>query len=224
MINAKNNLSCNLNLKNELSGTTNKAIKYVEPVTQEKEITPTKKLQEVIPDKGYTGLSKVTVKSIPEEYIIPAGTLEITENGTYDVKKYETLTTNIHEPKPYKPRFISFSNYRGVSLNEEVSNLDTSLITNMMYMFSNCLNLIELDLSNFNTSNVTNMSYMFQTCEKLEKLDIRNFTFDKVINYYGMFIGGFKTDCLIIVKSDTEKEWITSKFTNLTNVKTVDEL
>ncbi len=223
MINAKNNLSCNLNLKNELSGTTNKAIKYVEPVTQEKEITPTEKLQEVIPDKGYTGLSKVTVKSIPEEYIIPAGTLEITANGTYDVKEYETLVTNIHEPEPYKPRFISFCNYKGVSLNEEVSNLDTSLITNMMNMFQNCTKLLELNLSNFNTSNVTNMNYMFNSCEKLEKLDIRNFTFDKVINYYGMFIG-FKTDCLIIVKDDTEKEWITSKFTNLTNVKTVDEL
>ena len=94
----------------------------------------------------------------------------------------------------------------------------------MYGMFQNCTKLLELDLSNFNTSNVTNMSYMFNACEKLKKLDIRNFTFDKVIHYYGMFLGRVPNDCLIIVKSDTEKEWITSKWTNLTNVKTVDEL
>lgn len=249
MINAKNSLSCNLNSKNELSGTANKAIKYVEPITQEKEITPSETTQEIIPDKGYTGLSKVTVKSIPKEYVKPDGTLEITENGSYDVKKYETLTTNIHEPEPYKPRFISFNSYKGDSLNEEISNLDTSLITDMRYMFQDCRNLVKLDLGNFNTSNVTimyymfsnclnlleltinsfdtskvtGMDYMFRTCEKLQKLDIRSFTFDKVTSYYAMF-NGVPNDCLIIVKSDTEKEWITSKWTNLTNVKTVDEL
>ena len=191
---------------------------------QEKEVTPTKEIQETKADQQYDGLSKVTVNPIPDEYIIPAGTLEITANGNYDIKKYETLTTNIHEPEPYKPRYISFYNYKGNSLDEEVSNLDTSLITSMFGMFQNCTKLLELDLSNFDTSNINNMSYMFNSCEKLEKLDIRSFKFDKVTSYYGMFLGDFPNKCLIIVKSDTEKEWITSKWTNLTNVKTVDEL
>lgn len=38
---------------------------------QEKEITPTKEIQEITPDSTYDGLSKITVDKIPDEYIIP---------------------------------------------------------------------------------------------------------------------------------------------------------
>ena len=51
---------------------------------QEKEVTPTKEIQEVVPDIQYDGLSKVTVNPIPDEYIIPKlGSKQITENGIY---------------------------------------------------------------------------------------------------------------------------------------------
>ena len=40
---------------------------------QEKEAIPTKEQQEIVPDKNYDGLSKVTVNPIPDEYIIPSG-------------------------------------------------------------------------------------------------------------------------------------------------------
>ena len=67
---------------------------------------------------------------------------------------------------------------------------------------------------------------MFQGCTNLAKIDIRKFTFNNLsASYtYNQMFGGIPNDCLIIIKSDTEKEWITSKWTNLTNVKTVDEL
>ena len=54
-------------------------------------------------------------------------------------------------------------------------------------MFNGCCKLNELDLSNFNTSNVTDMSYMFQRCTSLENLNISNFNMDKVKNTNGMF-------------------------------------
>jgi surface protein len=83
--------------------------------------------------------------------------------------------------------------------------------------------LPELDLSKWETTSATNMSQMFCNCKVLTKLDIRNFTFTKVTNYSNMF-KNVPADCLIIVKDDTAKTWITSKFTTLTNVKTVAEL
>ena len=49
----------------------------------------------------------------------------------------------------------------------DVSNLDTSKLTNMGYMFSDCSNLTTLDLSNFDTSKVTDMSDMFRSCYNL---------------------------------------------------------
>ena len=55
---------------------------------QEKEIVPSKGVIEVVPDEDYLALEKVTVNSIPEEYTIPEGTIEIIRNGVYDVKDY----------------------------------------------------------------------------------------------------------------------------------------
>ena len=62
------------------------------------------------------------------------------------------------------------------------------------------------------------MQSMFYNCSSLTNLDISNFTFDKVTNYTGMFTN-VPNNCEILVKSQTEKDWITSKFANLTNVK-----
>ena len=45
----------------------------------------------------------------------------------------------------------------------------------MHSMFYGCSNLIPLDLSNFNTSYVTQMNYMFLGCNNLISLDLSNF-------------------------------------------------
>ncbi|MBQ2408699.1 MAG: BspA family leucine-rich repeat surface protein, partial [Bacilli bacterium] len=49
----------------------------------------------------------------------------------------------------------------------DLSNFDTSKVTNMDYMFYYCTNLTQLDLSNFDTSKVTNMQSMFSYCNNL---------------------------------------------------------
>ena len=64
---------------------------------QEKEVIPTKEVQEIVADKTYDGLSKVTVQSIPNEYIIPSGEIEFTQNGTYDVTDKASAKVNIKE-------------------------------------------------------------------------------------------------------------------------------
>ena len=46
----------------------------------------------------------------------------------------------------------------------------------MNTMFQNCYELEHLDISNFNTSNVTNMSWMFNECHKLKYLNLLNFS------------------------------------------------
>lgn len=64
---------------------------------QEKEVIPTKEVQEIVADKTYDGLSKVTVQSIPNEYIVPSGEIEFTQNGTYDVTDKASAKVNIKE-------------------------------------------------------------------------------------------------------------------------------
>ena len=134
---------------------------------------------------------------------------------------------------------------RSTATTLDLSSFNTSKVTNMSNMFANSA-ATTLDLSNFDTSNVTNISSMFASSaattidlsnfdiskatstismfenSKVTTLDIRNFDFTNVIYYNDMF-RNVSTNCLIIVKDDTAKEWITSKFTTLTNVKTIAE-
>jgi surface protein len=106
----------------------------------------------------------------------------------------------------------------------DLKGIDTSKITNMGSMFNYCGNLTSLDLSDFDTSNVTNTQMMFYNCKKLKYLDIRSFVFDKVTAFHGSMFGNIPADCLIIVKGDTEKEWVLARRSDLTNIKTVAEI
>ena len=70
---------------------------------------------------------------------------------------------------------------------QSIGNLNTSEVTDMRWMFSNCSSLTSLDLSNFNTANVTDMSAMFYGCSGLTSLDLSNFNTDNVTNMRYMF-------------------------------------
>ena len=80
---------------------------------------------------------------------------------------------------------LDFSSNRLVLL--DLSNLDTSSVTNMSGMFSDCNSLTELNLSNFDTSKVTDMSYMFRNCRGLTELNISNFDTSRVTDMGVMF-------------------------------------
>jgi surface protein len=69
----------------------------------------------------------------------------------------------------------------------DVSNIDTSKVANMRYMFCECTNLTELDLSSFDTSNVTNMSEMFRGCNKLSEVNVSGFDTSNVTDMSKMF-------------------------------------
>ena len=79
-----------------------------------------------------------------------------------------------------------FTNCTGLQ-TLDVSNFDTSQVTNMSMMFYNCRGLQTLDVSNFETSQVTDMSSMFDACSGLQTLDVSNFDTSQVTNMRGMF-------------------------------------
>lgn len=166
MINAKGNLIGSINSKQELSGTLNKAVEYVDPVTQEKEVIPSKEVQIIEPDKGFTGLSKVVVNP----YTPVVNKKKITSNGTYNASDDNLDGYNQVEVDTgkYAPKFICFLEYMGTNLDYEINNLDTKNITNMTRLFSDCNNLISLP--NFDTQKVTTMGRMFNGCVSLKEI------------------------------------------------------
>ena len=71
------------------------------------------------------------------------------------------------------------------SLN--LSNFDTSRVIDMASMFRFCTSLAEIDVTHFNTKNVKFMSCMFDFCLSLKSLNISNFDTSQVIDMNGMF-------------------------------------
>ena len=62
--------------------------------TETKSVTPTTSPQTVNPTSGKY-LKAVNVGAIPSDYVIPSGTQQITENGTYDVSGKANVVVNV---------------------------------------------------------------------------------------------------------------------------------
>ena len=100
--------------------------------------------------------------------------------------------------------------------------LNTSAVTNMSYMFEDCLSLTSLDLSGFNTANVTNMSRMFYGCEALTSLSLSNFNTAKVTDMSRMFYGCKALTSLNISSFNTAKVYnMMFMFNDCSNLKTI---
>ena len=97
--------------------------------------------------------------------------------------------------------FLGMSNLTTLNL----SNFDTSKVTNMARMFVGMSNLTSLNLSNFDTSNVTNMGSMFSLMSSLTALNLSNFDTSKVTNMQAMFQGMSNLTTLNLSSFNTSK-------------------
>lgn len=90
-----------INLTNKDGVKLNTAGKYcaedinVIPQLDTTTVTPAKGQQVIQPSNNKIGFSSVTVEAIPDDYVIPSGTQQITENGTYDVSGKANAVVNV---------------------------------------------------------------------------------------------------------------------------------
>ena len=102
-------------------------------------------------------------------------------NNDIDVFINNQKINVIKDTKKWKYKFSKEGNY----ILEIIFNNN---ITNMKQFFEESTNIISLDLSNFNTSNVTDMSFMFNECHKLKEIKgIDKFNTNKVTDMKAMF-------------------------------------
>ena len=71
----------------------------------------------------------------------------------------------------------------------DVSNWDTSKVSNMYYMFSLCKKLQDLNVLRWDTSSVTNMSSTFSHLDNMVELDLSSWNTSRVSNMQSMFEG-----------------------------------
>ena len=69
----------------------------------------------------------------------------------------------------------------------DASGINTSKLTDMSWMFRDCLKLKNLDLNSFDSSNVLNMKMMFRGCTELQSIDLSVLNTHKVNNMEGFF-------------------------------------
>lgn len=163
---------------------------------QERVVLPTKETQIIVPTIGYEGISKLTVKPIPDEYIIPEGILEITENDTYDVTNYSDVKVNItfpggtvtpegtieitengeYEVSPYAIASVNvvrdYSSEDGLITGNIKSYYNDRVVTLRSRAFAYFTNLEKVHLPNITVVN----TYSFQACSKLKKAKFENAT------------------------------------------------
>lgn len=177
MIKEKQKLVGNLSTKGSLSGSLSNSVIYVDPIIQEKEVTPTRNVQEITPDTGYTGLSKVTVKG----YVPKVANKTVTQNGVYsaeeegldgyDIVKVETSGVDIND---YFDKNIIGGTYTNPGWKQNLKKWRSPLYvtegTNTAYMFRD-FPFDETVLPEvIFPSNEVNLYQMFYNANKLKEI------------------------------------------------------
>ena len=99
-------------------------------------------------------------------------------------------------------------------------NFNTYNVTNMNGVFWDCNSLASIDLSSFNTSSVTDINNMFAECSSLTALDLSNFDTSNVTsmgNPYNWGYGGMFRNCKSLTSLDLSN-FDTSKVKQMSNM------
>lgn len=176
----------------------------------------------------------------------PSGTINITSNGTHNVKDYATANVNVEMPT-LTPKSITFgSDMETIDLSY-IDSINMTSLENMfayVYMLSsitwgdfgiNTTNVLSIenmflsdgmiesiDLSSFDFSNLTNTSSAFAGCYALTFLDLRTIDFSNVVDSSNM-LSDVPTNCTIVVADSTQVDYFNNNFSDYTNVITVEE-
>ena len=147
---------------------------------QEKETTPTKEMQQIIADQQYDGLSKVVVNAIPDEYIIPSGEINISQNGTYDVTDKASAKVNVPEKQLGAKTITKNGTY-----NATDDNLDGYSQVKVMVPTD--------DINDYFNNTLTSKGYYVSSWEEIVKKipPIKIIGNDATYIFYGCRINGF---------------------------------
>ena len=115
------------------------------------------------------------------------------------------------------------------TINFDFSNFSINSCSNLekMFMgFCHGVSNVSLDLRNFKNTNMVLVGNMFSGCTTITHIDLRQFDFvntSGISSIFGTSGNGVPNNCEIIVADQTQKDYINTNVSRLTNVKTVAE-
>lgn len=203
-----------------------------EPKLKRVTINATTSYQTVEPDKDYDGFSRIEVNPVTssidenikstniregvailgvvgtvEEGISPTGTVEITNNGTYDIAQYETVTVQVPSGGKCAPRNIDFYSLDGTSeqFQESVSVIDSSRLIGLTSVFSSMKGTgWTLDISHFNLQSASTMAGAFKNSSGLKKINMAFSNFGKISAMKEAFYGCSALEEVIMPTTPTQ--------------------
>ena len=212
--------------KQHLTGRLKKAIEVINPTLENIEITPSQQ-EQTFNHSNSDGYDEIKVKAIVGDELNVSPTIQKQEfNGLYEKVNVNGVTNevdaniipeNIKENvsilgvkgvylgQKYKPKKISFYQYKGSDLTYELNNLDTSDLTTMESMFAYCNSMKTLGLSNFVTDKVTSLHMAFYQMQLLQSIDINHFNTSKVTRMSSAFSGCSSLTEISLTNIDTSK-------------------
>ena len=123
--------------------------------------------------------------------------------GCHELTYLDVSNFNTSSISDMKGMFLQCHNLKEI---KGLKNWTTKNVLIMSAMFKDCYELEYLELSNFNTSNVFYMDEMFNKCYKLKKIKgINKFNLTNVVNLYKMFRGCFKLKDIALSKFSISK-------------------
>ncbi|HFU6521998.1 TPA: immunoglobulin-like domain-containing protein [Enterococcus hirae] len=128
------------------------------------------------------------------------------ENKKVDAKAIKKIVLSGKVVAPENSwALFSGSQLQNVTEIEGLSQLDTSNVKNMSYMFRALSSITSLDVNGFDTSNVTNMNDMFSGMSSVTSLDVSGFDTSNVTTMIYMFNGMSSVTSLDLSNFDTSK-------------------
>ena len=167
-----------------------------------------------------TSMNAVNIEDEDSDYEIKLW-LDTTDKTAYYYAEPEKVYLNEDSSEMF---FSRFGEQKIINILEiDLSNFDTSKVTDMRYMFYGMTNLTTLNLSNFDTSKVTDMSYMFYSMRSLTTIDLSNFDTSKVTDMKDMFNNMLSLTTLNLSNFNTSKVTdMKDMFNNMRSLTTLD--
>ena len=140
---------------------------------------------------------------LPDIIVINGEIQKSNSNYSYNLNKTENVIKLEWNNKIDNCNYMFYECFEITEI--DLTNFDSSNVTQTKMMFYKCESLTSLNLINFNTSKVKLMDNMLSDCKSLPSLNLSNFDTSQVTSMYSMFDECFSLNLLDLSNFNTSK-------------------